>query len=182
MAAFDDVKIYENPLTLPRAIFSSDFTLCDDDALTLELISQPTFDPKEKPVIDAAPELPGGEFVGAEGNGESRVEIALMEDERIHCSVMAKNNGILWTTDAYYPGWKVRVDGKEARLLKTNYLFRGVAVPSGVHNVEFYYGCRPLRRGFLLNSKHKDTKKDRKQRIAIYLRSARRISQICDSR
>jgi uncharacterized membrane protein YfhO len=83
-------------------------------------------------------------------DGESEVEIALLADERITCRVDAKSNGILWTTDAYFPGWKVKVDGKEARLLKVNYLFRGVALPSGVHTVEFYYECRPLRLGVLL--------------------------------
>ena len=41
--------------------------------------------------------------------------------------------------DLHYPGWQARVDGAPAPLLRTNYLFRGVAVPAGSHRLEFVY-------------------------------------------
>jgi uncharacterized membrane protein YfhO len=53
--------------------------------------------------------------------------------------VSAPREGILVVSDSYYPGWKVFVDGKEARILKANYAFRAVKVPAGRHKVRFVY-------------------------------------------
>lgn len=145
---FDGVKIYENPSCLPRAVFSPRFKVCQDDILALDLLSRTSFDPIHSPTVDSVPDLPVDGFTTR--HEESKIEITLLADERITCRVDAKSNGILWTTDAYYPGWKVKVDGEEASLLNVNYLFRGVALPSGVHTVEFYYECRTLRLGALL--------------------------------
>jgi hypothetical protein len=42
-------------------------------------------------------------------------------------------------SDAYYPGWKVFVDGKERRIVRANHGLRGVKVKPGDHVVEFLY-------------------------------------------
>jgi len=54
----------------------------------------------------------------------------------------------LITSDAYYPGWRVSVDGAPAQLYQTDYALRGVSVPAGTHVVRFefrpasfYYGA-----------------------------------------
>ncbi len=101
-------------------------------------------------VVDAAPEYSTDNTTESGNMGNAEVDIAALADERIQCAIRTTTSGILWTTDAYYPGWKVTMDGKEARLLRVNYFFRGVSVPSGTHHVEFYYECRPMRFGFLL--------------------------------
>ena len=49
--------------------------------------------------------------------------------ERIIVETGAVRPGILVLTDTFYPGWRVTVDGAPARLLRANYLFRGVYVP-----------------------------------------------------
>ena len=42
-------------------------------------------------------------------------------------------------SDAYYPGWKVFVDGKERKIVRANHGLRGVKVKPGDHVVEFLY-------------------------------------------
>ena len=47
--------------------------------------------------------------------------------------------GVLILADSYFPGWRVFVDGKEEKLLRANYFFRGVGISPGDHRVEFRY-------------------------------------------
>ncbi|MCE7960687.1 MAG: hypothetical protein DYH06_22535, partial [Acidobacteria bacterium ACB2] len=48
----------------------------------------------------------------------------------------------LLVADAFGPGWRALVDGREAPLLPANLAFRAVPVPGGRHRVEIVY--RPL--------------------------------------
>jgi uncharacterized membrane protein YfhO len=50
-------------------------------------------------------------------------------------------------TDAWYPGWRVTVDGEAADILRTNYALRGVYVDSGTHRVVFQFRPRILYLG-----------------------------------
>jgi membrane protein YfhO len=48
-------------------------------------------------------------------------------------------------------GWNVKVDDVDATLLRANYLFQGVAVPSGNHIVHFTYWPRALTAGLVVS-------------------------------
>ncbi len=53
--------------------------------------------------------------------------------------------------DTWYPGWKVKIDGNSAALLRANYLFRGVEVVPGSHIIEFIYQPESFLIGLLLS-------------------------------
>jgi len=46
---------------------------------------------------------------------------------------------LLMVSESWYPNWQVTVDGERADLLRTNYAFLGVRIPSGEHCVRFHY-------------------------------------------
>lgn len=56
--------------------------------------------------------------------------------------VDSESSGILVTTELYYPGWQVFVNGEQRTLLKVDGTNRGVIVPSGTSTVEFRF--RPV--------------------------------------
>jgi uncharacterized membrane protein YfhO len=55
----------------------------------------------------------------------------------------SRDGGWVVLNDVWQPWWFAEVDGKEARLLRANVLFRAVEVPPGRHTVRFEF-C-PLR-------------------------------------
>lgn len=57
----------------------------------------------------------------------------------------APAGGVLVVNDAYDGGWRVRVDGRPARLHRANYLFRAVILSPGRHAVAMRYAPRGLR-------------------------------------
>ena len=46
---------------------------------------------------------------------------------------------MLLLNDRFDPDWKVSVDGKPEKLLRCNYLMRGVYLPPGSHTVAFRF-------------------------------------------
>ena len=52
---------------------------------------------------------------------------------------------ILLLNDRHDPEWNVTVDGQPARLLRCNYIMRGVQLPPGQHTVVFHF--QPSLRG-----------------------------------
>jgi hypothetical protein len=53
--------------------------------------------------------------------------------------VETDREAFLFLSDAYYPGWKASIDGKEVPIARANLAFRAVRVPRGSHTVSFWF-------------------------------------------
>jgi uncharacterized membrane protein YfhO len=63
-----------------------------------------------------------------------------VKPEVMEIQVAAPDEAFLVVSELYYPlRWKVKIDGREASMVKVNGLLRGVKVPSGSREVRFYY-------------------------------------------
>ena len=62
-----------------------------------------------------------------------------------------ENAGLVLLADTYYPGWKVYVDGGQAKIYPTDYLFRGVFVSEGEHKIEFVYDPASFKLGVAIS-------------------------------
>ncbi|KKQ47656.1 MAG: hypothetical protein US67_C0048G0005, partial [Candidatus Woesebacteria bacterium GW2011_GWD1_38_10] len=76
---------------------------------------------------------------GAKGGYSASSEFVKYSDTEVVIKTKASGDGFLFLSDTYYPGWIVRVDGKEDTIYRANYAFRAVRVPEGEHEVVFKY-------------------------------------------
>ncbi len=67
------------------------------------------------------------------------VQVVSYTPNTISLRVNSNCNAYLSTSEVYYPGWRVDIDGKRNELLKSNMAFRSTYVPKGDHMITFYY-------------------------------------------
>lgn len=114
------------------------YTVMDGDS-ALSLLLRDDFDHDEVVVLET--QNPHNQ---RECHPDSDAVIQIIRDNtnRLTINIKATESGWLLTSDVWYPGWGVVVDGEEADLRRADYLFRAVAISPGDHTVEFRY--RPL--------------------------------------
>jgi hypothetical protein len=78
----------------------------------------------------------------SEKNVEGGVRLLSYSANEVSFACETQSDAFLYVSDAYYPGWKAYLDGKEARIYRANLAFRAIYVPRGTHTVLFVY--RPL--------------------------------------
>ena len=133
------VSIIENLRVLPRAYLlpaeAAVMAASPEDAF--KRITDPGFDPTRQAVVETDGrelEMPAIRAGAAE---ERLVIRSGINAVRVDAAIPRAS--LLIVNDAFYPGWRVYVDGKRRELLRANYAFRGVFVEAGQHAVEFRY-------------------------------------------
>lgn len=134
--------LYKINHVVPRVYVVDRAEVEDNPAKILEKLSGKAFDPLQQVLIDEPVAKLNRHHFEARANILKKYE---NQQVTIHASL--NGPGILVLTDAYYPGWHVYVDGKEGKILKANYFFRGVALGEGNHLVEFKYEPRMFKIG-----------------------------------
>lgn len=94
-------------------------------------------------IADSLPQIEGEELPEKDAGPAAAAEIVQPErNNRVVVRVAQTRPGVLVLADAFYPGWRVLVDGAPGRLVPVDGLFRGVPLGEGAHEVVFEY--RPL--------------------------------------
>jgi hypothetical protein len=143
----EDVAVFQNNDVLPRVFMSYAARAVQDDAQTLSILRSPEFDPRHEVLLAAEQAA----VTQAPTEGTERVELTTYDSQQVVVSVQAPAAGYLVLTDAWYPGWRVRVDGQEAPLLRADLIFRAVYLQPGEHTVEFVYAPASFRTGVRLS-------------------------------
>ena len=99
----------------------------------------------DRAIVEEPVTIDSGSAAGADS-----VETSTQLDGTVDIRVRTDRTSLLVLADAWYPGWKVTVDGESADLVRTNHAFRGVVVPAGEHEVRFTFTDRPMQAGGLI--------------------------------
>jgi hypothetical protein len=147
-----EVRVYRNAHALPRAFAVHDVRAVVDSDAALALMLQDDFDPSRIAVVEGSvPPLLAAASGRAAGPGDSNVRITKYQDSRVELSARMNAPGMVLLTDTYYPGWKAYVDGERTELYAADYLFRGVSVPEGEHQIAFVYDPGSFKIGVALS-------------------------------
>jgi hypothetical protein len=139
----EDVAVYQNHDALPRVFLVHGARAAPDDEEALRILREPDFDPRVE-VLLASEQIITGQ---PPATGGDRAELLTYDTGRVVVRVEAAADGYLVLTDAWYPGWRVSVNGQESPLLRADVIFRAVHLPAGEHVVEFTYAPQSFRTG-----------------------------------
>jgi len=151
-------SLYQNRDYLPRAFFVSSARFVDSDQACLALIHSREFDPKAAIVFVAGTDLSPAAAAGTPavlaakaGHGPaSPVTIEKYTPGEIAMRVNATENGYLFLSEVWYPGWKAEIDGQPTPIYRADFLFRAVALSNGEHKVSMVYSPRSFKVGLIL--------------------------------
>jgi hypothetical protein len=99
----------------------------------VKVLLDPAFDGSRELVLEAGEprDAPPGFAGGARVTGERA--------DRLQVEAELTREGWLLLADSFDEGWRARVDGREAAVLRADLAFRAVALPPGRHRVEMIY-------------------------------------------
>jgi hypothetical protein len=140
-------KVYRDAQALPRSYIVHDVRGVQDQKAALRMMTDPTFSPESSAVIEEAfNNLPNDPF-----QRSPRPAIVKRSLNTVSIEASPAASGLLVLSDAYYPGWKAFVDGKESKIYRTNYVMRGVLLAPGSHRIEFRYDPSSFKIGGIVS-------------------------------
>jgi hypothetical protein len=135
--------VLENPGWLPRAFVPLRVAAVEEGDATLARLAQADFDPRQLAFVPRGVATPAAECTGS-------AAIEVDEPERVVVRAQLGSEGLLVLTDAWFPGWRASIDGREVEILRANHAFRGVVLPAGESTVEFRYAPGSFAKGLKL--------------------------------
>jgi hypothetical protein len=104
-----------------------------NDAVALQRLASPDFDPRQEVILAESPglALPGG--------GNATVQILERLPSRLVLEVDTDADGILVLSEIDYPGWQATVDGRQTPILRANTVLRALPLQAGQHRVEMVF-------------------------------------------
>ncbi len=125
---------------LPRAKLFTDWQVMTNRQQSLDRLRSRSFDPHQTVLVNTpAPALKSQS--SKPGNGS--VDYVDYSPKKITLQASAGQPSVLLLNDKFQKHWEVTVDGTPARLLRCNFLMRGVYLEPGKHQVVFQFQ-RPL--------------------------------------
>jgi len=141
----DDYWAATNSQAMPRAYVPAGVDVVDDEVVRKQRLADPDFDPRKVALVERTLAMDLRE----ECRGTARVtdEVPM----RVTLAVEMQTPGLVVLADAWDPGWRAYLDGRQVEVLRANHALRGDVVPARQATLEFRYEPASLRRGAMLS-------------------------------
>lgn len=149
------IRVYTNTQGVDRAYLVHDVISVNTPEQALTAISAKNFDPHKQVIIETKPsdknirEWKNSEPSKTEKPVES-VSIVTDRSNKVELKVKCAQDGMLVLTDMNYPGWQASLDNKSTPIYQSNFLFRSIFVPKGIHTVTFTYEPLTFKIGMIM--------------------------------
>ena len=128
-------QVFNNPEALGHAWFVQGVRFENGAAAVMNALSN--FNPRDTAVLFAQDKgaVPA---TGTGSTGSIRLQFNA-NDEAAYVSNSATGGFAVFSEVYYDKGWKAYIDGKEAPIVRTNYVLRGLTIPAGQHQIKFEF-------------------------------------------
>ena len=137
------ITVYENDQALPRSFIVHDVVVETEAQRALDQLG--ALDLRTVALVEENIDFHGPDPDG--NRSVDRTQINLYSAHRVEVLTESDRDGLLVITDQFDPNWKATIDAVPTEIFRTNYLYRGVVVPSGKHQVVFVYDASRFRIG-----------------------------------
>lgn len=124
----------QNPLRLGNAWFVSQVKkvpTADAEILALDKVNLRQTAVVREPMLERLASGPNVPFAP-----DGQITLSSYDPEKLVYQSQSSQDGLVVFSEIYFPeGWKLKVDGKEVPLIRTNYLMRGAVIPAGKHTI-----------------------------------------------
>ena len=124
-----DVDIYLNTNAQPRLRLVSRTIIAQNNADALKAVHHPDFNPANQVV------LPAHAVSLDHSLGQNTIRYTNYAPHSQSIEVHSASPAYLVFSEVWYPGWSATLNGVSTTLLKANYAFRAVYIPTGKHTV-----------------------------------------------
>ena len=131
-------RLYENPQVLPWFYLVPEAEVLESGEAVLKRLLSGRVEPQGVALLEKGP---GVRLDGVGDRAGDRVERLVYEpkDGLIRVRTQSAGARVLVVSENYQSNWSVWVDGEEAEMLRVNYVWKGVALAAGEHEVELRY-------------------------------------------
>ncbi len=130
------LMVQQNPDALGAAWFVKAIDYKKTPADVMNALT--TFNPKDTAIIEES--LKQGLAANAVRDSSAFVKLVNNDNDIVTYQSSSKNNEFAVFSEVYYDaGWVAKIDGKESPIIRTNYVLRGLQVPSGSHTIVFEF-------------------------------------------
>lgn len=132
-----DVKILENTRVFPRVFPLHSAKVLNDGRRILNALVDSPVNLRETLFLEKNVEM----VLSSDPKpvSQSSAEVVSYQNNEIIIRSNMADNGFVFLSEKFYPGWIAYVDGQARDVLKANYIFRAVALSSGKHEVVLRY-------------------------------------------
>jgi hypothetical protein len=149
MVDFGDLRLFARRDPVPRSLVVFGATSVPDEATALERMTRTDFDSNREVVL----EVPQSSVLSPQSSlNPLAIDPAVADPELWRAHLALPQAGYLLQREAWYPGWRARVDGADVPLLRADVLFRAVALAPGEHDVEIFFDSGSFKRGALASA------------------------------
>ena len=131
------LALYELTNALPRAKLYANWQSPTNDSATLEQLVSREFDPQKTVLVSKETPVAASPLLSEADPGTVTITSYHPKDVVLHAT--AKTPCVLLLNDKSAPDWKALIDGKPAKVLRCNYIMRGVYLQPGEHEINFHF-------------------------------------------
>ncbi|MGD8746894.1 MAG: YfhO family protein [Balneolaceae bacterium] len=124
-------QVYRNDDVLPKAFFVDSVKTVSSPQEAANLMKPDSgFNPHKMAIVET------NEAIATQRDTSASISVTSYNSKTIELSTSSSSKKFLALSEIYYPaGWHATIDGKPAKIYKTDFVLRGLQIPAGDHTI-----------------------------------------------